>query len=114
MLRLCCAYAAPALLASTAHLNQLYPTVNCTVFTPGFGVARPALEICSYRALAVNAPLPLLKKCRPNAAWVRKLVVEVRAGTSVLVNNTPPPISKYGTTRPAEVKFHFRFKGLSP
>jgi hypothetical protein len=29
------------------YLNQFIPTVNCTVLTPGFGVVRPALDMCS-------------------------------------------------------------------
>jgi hypothetical protein len=56
--------------------NRPTPTRTCTVFSPGFGVASPAFEICKYR----NSTLQLYfapRTCVPKAAAEVKFTVFV-------------------------------------
>ena len=60
--------------------NRPTPTLTCTVFSPGFGVASPAFDICKYR----NSTLQLYfapSTCVPNAAAEVKFTVFVYVGT---------------------------------
>ena len=56
--------------------NLPTPTRTCTVFSPGFGVASPAFEICRYRTSTLQlyfAP----STCVPKAAAEVKFTVFV-------------------------------------
>jgi hypothetical protein len=60
--------------------NLPTPTLTCTVFSPGFGTASPAFEICKYH----NSTLQLYfspRMCVPNAALGLKFTVFVYVGT---------------------------------
>src|SRR6267378_3007820 len=62
------------------------------VLIPGFGEARPALEICINRTSALQLYL-LRRKCNPNAPEVVKFTRDVPGGTCVLLKSVPPPSS---------------------
>src|SRR6267378_8124738 len=83
------------------------------VLIPGFGVARPALEICMNRTSALQLYL-LRRKCNPSAPDVVKFTRDVPGGTCVFVKSVPPPRSTYGVTLRLDAKFHFSAKGFSP
>jgi hypothetical protein len=60
--------------------NLPTPTLTCTVFSPGFGTASPAFEICKYHTSTLQLYFSP-RMCVPNAALGLKFTVFVYVGT---------------------------------